>query len=425
MAAAVRPRVIIIGAGFGGLWAARAFAHAPVDVWVVDRNNYHTFLPLLYQVAAAELEPEDIIYPVRSILHRNANIHFAMGEVVAIDPDQHLVRTRRQSLPYDYLIISGGSRPFFYGVEGAGQYAFPLKDMDEAVALRNHILCRFETANAEANLDLRRQMLTFAVVGGGPTGVEFTSALAELVRNPLVRDYPGLDIHHVRILLLEATDHLLGGLPRRLQAYALQRLQRIGVEVKLNATVSLVTSQAVTLKDGTQIPTETVVWTAGVRGEPLSAAAEFPVRPNGQVDVLPTLQVPGHPDIYVIGDMAHVEQDGRPLLLVAPVATQEGQTTARNIMRQIAGQAPEPFRYHDPGMMLAIGRNAAAVQLGRFVFTGFLAWIMWVGFHLYRLIGFRSKLLVFVNWAFDYLLFERVVRLITPLPEHDGLERGC
>jgi NADH:ubiquinone reductase (H+-translocating) len=425
MAAGVRPKVIIVGAGFGGLWAARAFAHKPVDVWVIDRNNYHTFLPLLYQVAAAELEPGDIIYPVRSILHRHTNIHFLMGEVVTIDPAQRVVRTHKQSLEYDYLIISAGSRPYYYSVEGAAEHAFPLKDMDEAVSLRNHILCRFESANDEADAEVRRRMLTFAVVGGGPTGVEFASALAELVRNPLVKDYPGLDIHQVRILLLEATDHLLTGLPRRLQVYALKRLQRIGVEINFNATVSQVTSQSVTLQGGKVIPTETVVWTAGVQGEALRHKWDFPIRPNGQVNVLPTLQVPGHPEIYVTGDLAHVEQDGQPLLLIAPVATQEGEAAARNITRQISGAVPEPFRYHDPGMMVAIGRNAAAVQLGGLVFTGFPAWLLWVSVHLYRLIGFRSRLLVFINWAFDYLLFERVVRLITPLPENEALEKGC
>jgi NADH:ubiquinone reductase (H+-translocating) len=425
MSADVRPKVIIIGAGFGGLWAARNLAQKPIDVWVIDRNNYHTFLPLLYQVAAAELEPEDIIYPVRSILHRHANIHFLMGEVITIDPAQKVVRTHKQSLSYDYLIISAGSRPYYYSVEGAAEHAFPLKDMDEAVSLRNHILCRFESANDEADAEARRRMLTFTVVGGGPTVVEFASALAELVRNPLVKDYPALDIHQVRILLLEATDHLLTGLPKRLQIYALKRLQSIGVEVNLNASVSQVASQSVTLKGGKVIPTETVVWTAGVQGEALRHSWDFPTRPNGQVDVLPTLQVPGHPEIYVIGDLARVEQDGRPLLLIAPVATQEGEAAARNIIRQISGEQPEPFRYHDPGMMVAVGRNAAAVQLGGLVLTGFPAWLLWVSVHLYRLIGFRSRLLVFINWAFDYLLFERVVRLITPLPENEALEKGC
>ncbi len=425
MATETRPRVVIVGAGFGGLWAARALAKAPVEVWVVDRNNYHTFLPLLYQVAAAELEPEDIIYPVRSILHRYPNIHFVMQEVTGIDLQERAIKTRARSIPYDYLVLSMGSKEHFFNVEGAEQFAYALKDMDDAVNLRNHILCRFETASYEPDADLRRQMLTFTIVGGGPTGVEFASAFAELVHNPLARDYPDLDVSQVRIMLLEATDHLLTGLPRRLQAYALQHLRKMGVNVVLNSTVSQVTERSVTLKDGLVIPTETVVWTAGVQGESLQQNWDFATRVNGQLDVLPTLQVTGHPEIYVIGDLAHVVQDNKPLLLVAPVATQEGEATARNILRQVKGDKPQPFRYHDPGMMVAVGRNAAAVQLLGLVFTGFPAWVLWVGVHLYRLIGFRSRLLVLSSWAWDYLFFERVVRLITPLPENQAQEKGC
>jgi NADH:ubiquinone reductase (H+-translocating) len=312
MAGENRPRVVIVGAGFGGLWAARAFAGASVDGWVVDMNNYHSFLPLLYQVAAAELEPEDIIYPVRSILHKHPNLHFQMGEVTGIDADHHMVRMRHQSLPYDYLILSIGSQAHYYGVTGATEHAFPLKTLEDAVMLRNHILCRFEAATIETDPRIRQQMLTFTIVGGGPTGVEFTSALAELVRKPLARDYPSLDISQVHILLLEATNHLLTGLPERLHTYALKRFRRMGIDVQLNSTVSQITSQSVVLKDGRSFPTETVVWTAGVGGVSLPQKWDFPTRPNGQVDVLPTLQVPDHPEIYVIGDLAHVEQDGHP-----------------------------------------------------------------------------------------------------------------
>jgi NADH dehydrogenase len=420
-----RPKVVIVGAGFGGLWAARAFAEAPVDVWVVDRNNYHSFLPLLYQVAAAELEPEDIIYPVRSILHKYPNINFLMGEVSGIDTPHRIVRIRNQSIPYDYLIMSVGSKAHYYGVDGAEHHAFPLKTLEDAVFLRNHILCRFEGAVVEADKKIRQQMLTFTIVGGGPTGVEFTGALAELVRAPLARDYPSLDLSQVHILLLEATNHLLTGLPERLQSYALKRFQRMGVDVQLNSTVSQITSQAVTLKDGRVIPTETVVWTAGVRGEDIPQSWGFPTRLNGQVNVLPTLQMPDHPEIYVIGDLAHVEQDGVPLLLIAPVATQEGEWAARNVLKQISGAEPASFRYHDPGLMVTIGRNAAAVQLGRYPFTGFPAWIIWLSVHLYRLIGFRNRLFVLINWAWDYVFFERVVRLILPLPEKQSLRKEC
>jgi NADH dehydrogenase len=425
MAGESRPRVVIVGAGFGGLWAARAFAGAPVDVWVVDRNNYHSFLPLLYQVAAAELEPEDIIYPVRSILHKFHNLHFLMGEVTGIDVAHRMVRTRDQSLPYDYLILSVGSKAHYYGVTGAAEHAFPLKTLDDAVRLRNHILCLFEGALVEPYLEIRQQMLTFTIVGGGPTGVEYAGALAELVRTPLARDYPDLDMSQVHILVLEATNRLLTGMPERLHTYTLKRFQRMGIDVQLNSPVSQITSQAVSLSDGRVIPTETVVWTAGVGGECLPQNWDFPTRTNGQVDVLPTLQVPDHPEIYIIGDLAHIEQDGHPLLLIAPVATQEGKWATKNVLRQIDSTQPQPFRYHDPGMMVTTGRNSAAVRLGRYSFTGFPAWVIWLSVHLYRLIGFRNRLMVLINWAWDYIFFDRVVRLILPLAEKEPLGKGC
>jgi NADH dehydrogenase len=421
----MHPKVVIVGAGFGGLWAARVLARAPVDVTVVDRNNYHTFLPLLYQVAAAELEPEDIIYPVRSILHRNANTHFLMAEVSGIDPNHRMVRMGSQGIRYDYLILSAGSKAHFFGVAGAEENSFHLKTLDDAVLLRNHILCRFESAIYETDVHLRQQMLTFTIIGGGPTGVEYAGALAELVRVPLRRDYPDLDFHQVRILLLEATGRLLTGVPERLHNYTLKHLTKMGVDVQLNSPVSQITSHAVILKDGRTIPTETAVWTAGVGGVSLTQNWDFPTRRNGQVDVLPTLQVAGHNDLYIVGDLAHVEQEGYPLQQIATVATQEGEWAARNIRRQVEGAEPEPFEYHDPGMLAVTGRNAAVVRLGRFTFTGFPAWLIWLSVHLYRLIGFHNRLSVLINWAWDYLFFDRVVRLITPRPQEQASEKGC
>jgi len=247
--------------------------------------------------------------------------------------------------------------------------------------MRNHILCFFECALYEPDAARRQQQLTFAIVGGGPTGVEFTGALAELVHAPLLRDYPQLDFSQVRILLIEATGHLLGGLPERLSAYALKRFERMGVNVMLNSVVSQITPHSVILKDGKVIPTETVVWTAGVHGEGLPQGWDLPTLPNGQVQVLPTLQVPGQPEVYVVGDLAHFEQDGRPLLQIAPVATQQGEWAVRNILRQVSGEQPLPFCYNDPGMMVTIGRNAAAVQLAGHAFTGFPAWVIWLGVH--------------------------------------------
>ena len=420
-----RPRVVIIGAGFGGLWAARRLAGAPADVWLVDRNNYHSFFPLLYQVAAAELEPEDIIYPVRSILHKYPNLHFILGDVIGIDPDKKLVRTREQNIPYDYLILSAGSKPHFFNVAGASEYSFPLRTLDDAVRLRNQILCRFEAAAVEPDPAIRKQILTFTIVGGGPTGVEFAGALAELVRKPMARDYPDLVKNDVHILLLESTNHLFSGMPIRLHNFTIKHFKRIGIDVRVNSTVSQITPRRAILKDGQEIPTDTVVWTAGVGGISLPQGWDFPTRLNGQVDVLDTLQVPGYPEIYITGDLAHVEQDGRPLLLIATVAIQEGEWAAKNVLRQLTGKEPKAFEYHDPGMLAVTGRNMAVVRIGKLTLTGFLAWIIWVFVHLYRIIGFRNRLLVFINWAWDYVFFDRVVRLIFPRTVSELSEQGC
>jgi NADH dehydrogenase len=412
-----RPQIVIVGAGFAGLWAARALARSKADVLVLDRNNYHTFLPLLYQVAAAELEPEDIIYPVRSTLRSQPHLRLLINEVTGIDLKKRLVRTTDHVFPYDLLVLALGSISHFFGVEGASEYAFQLKTLEHAIAVRNHILYRFERALCETNQEKRKQMLTFAIVGGGPTGVEFSGALAELIHGPLTKDYSALDLREVRVLLLEATDHLLPSLPEQLQIYAMNRLQKMGVEVRLGAVVTRITPERVILKDDTFISLETVIWTAGVHGALPAQAADLPILRNGQVNVLPTLQVPDHPEVYVIGDLAHLEDNGHPVPMVAPVAVQEGEMAAQNIMRQISGQEPMPFHYQDPGTLVTIGRNAAVVHLGGRNYTGFLAWLLWLSVHLFKLIGFRNRLLVLINWAWDYLFYERGVRLIVPLPK--------
>ena len=409
-----RPRVVIIGAGFAGLWAARALSHSQTDVLVLNRNNYHTFFPLLYQVAAGELEAEDIVYPVRSILRGQQNIRFLMNEVTEIDLAAKQVKTTDHVFPYDFLVLALGSASHFFGVTGAAEYAFQLKTLEQAIALRNHILFRFERALCETDPERRRQMLTFAIVGGGPTGVEFAGALAELIRGPLVKNYQALDPREMHILLLEANDRLLASFPERLEKYALRRLAKMGVEVRLQATVSQITPDCIRLKDGATIPLETVIWTSGVRGE--SFNAELQTIRNGQVKVLPTLQTPDHPEVYVIGDLAFMEEDGRPLPMLAPVATQQGEAAARNIIRQTNGQIPVPFHYHNRGTMVTIGRNAAIAHVWGRAFAGFPAWLLWLSIHLYGLIGFRNRLLVLIKWAWDYLFFERAVSLVVSLP---------
>lgn len=417
MAPPDRPRVVIVGAGFGGLWAARALANAPVDLLLLERNNYHTFLPLLYQVAAAEVEPESIVYPVRSILRRQENIRFFMSEMTGLDLEARQVKTPDHIFSYDFLILAVGSTSHFFGVAGAAEYAFPLKTLEDGIALRNHILYCFERALYESDPETRRRMLTFAIVGGGPTGIEYAGALAELIRGPLRRDYPELNMHEVSILLLEATERLLPGWPEKLQRYTEHRLRKMGVDVRTNTMVSEISGVALTLKDGAPIPTETVVWTAGVRGVYVGADNRIPITRQARVEVLPTLQVPGYPQVYVIGDLAYQKDHDAPLPMIAPVAIQQGITAAENILRQLRREAPISFVYRDPGSMVTIGRNAAVVRLGKYTFTGFPAWVVWLAVHLYKLIGFRNRLLVLLGWAWDYLFFERTVRLIFPRPD--------
>jgi NADH dehydrogenase len=417
------PRVVILGAGFGGLWAARSLAHARAEVTLLDRNNYHTFLPLLYQVAAAELAPEDIAYPVRSILRKLPNVHFFLADVQRIEFSSRTIATDGPAIGYDYLILATGSVTHFFGVPGAAEHAFPLKTLEQGITLRNQILCCFERALHEQDRDRRKRLLTFTIVGGGPTGVEFAGALAELIRGPQVKDYQQLDFHEVRVVLLEAMQTLLSGLPKKLCTYAQDRLHRMGVELHLGAMVSEVTGHYVKLKDGTVISTETIVWTAGVRGDPRALLWELPTSAGGRVHVLPTLQLADHPEVFVVGDLVHVEKLGRPLPMIAPVAIQQGTSAARNILRHMRGEAPVPFHYRDRGTMATIGRNAAVAHFAGFAVSGFAAWVVWLSVHLVKLIGFRNRLLVLINWAWDYLFYERAVRLILPLRTVPGLKQ--
>ncbi len=409
------PRVVIVGAGFAGLWAARELGRGPAEVVLVDRQNHHTFLPLLYQVATAELEPEEIAYPIRSIVRRLPRARFVMAEVQAVDLEARRVTGDGLTLPYDYLVLAAGSAPHFFDIPGAAEHAFPLKSLEDAVRLRNHVLWCFERAAREPQ-EARHRRLTFVIIGGGPTGVEFAGALAELLRGPVAADYPMVRAGDVRVVLLEATDRLLPGLPDRLGAYALARLRGMGIDVRLGAPVSEVTAEAVRVRGGEPLAAETVVWTAGVRGAPAAGRWGLPVGRGGRVPVLPTLQVPGHPDVYVAGDLAYLEEGGRPLPMIAPVAIQQARCAARNIRRQLAGKAAVPFRYQDPGMLATIGRGAAVAHVWGKQMTGFPAWVLWLGVHLVNLIGFRNRLLVLVNWAWDYLFYERAVRLILPSP---------
>ncbi|HLG51082.1 MAG TPA: NAD(P)/FAD-dependent oxidoreductase [Chloroflexota bacterium] len=407
------PRVVIVGAGFGGLRVARGLAGVEADVLIVDRHNYHCFQPLLYQVATAALEPEEIAQPVRRILRGIPNVRFRMAEVEHIDAEHQQLLTADGPIPYDYLVLATGSVPNFFGLDAVATHAFGLKDLNQAVALRNHVLGCFERAVSEPDPERRAALLTFVVAGGGPTGVEYAGALAELIRLVLAHDYAGLDIKESRVILVEAGPTVLPTLAPSLQKAAIRSLSQKGVDVRTRAAVKGYDGETICLSDGSTIRTRTLVWAAGVRAVPLPSTPPLPTAPNGRIKVGPTLQVEGFPNIYAIGDLAQFAADGTPLPMVAPVAIQQGETVAENLRRQIAGQPLIRFVYRDRGSMATIGRNAAVAQLGRLRLTGFPAWVMWLLVHLVQLISFRNRMLVLINWTWDYFFYDRAVRLIT------------
>lgn len=418
------PKVVIIGAGFAGLWVAKKLNKQPVEAFLIDKTNYHTFLPLLYQVAAAEIEPEEIAYPVRTILRDMKNVDFVMTEIHSIDFDKQLVISKDITIAYDYLVIAAGSATQFFNTPGALEHSYQLKSLEHAIMLRSQILRCFELAVVEGDEARRKRLLTFTIIGGGATGVEFAGALAELVHGPLVKDFPTINFDEVRVLLLEAANGVLLSYPKSLQDYTVESLRGMGVDVMLETFVSEVTENSVVLKDKGIIETETVVWTAGVKGESIAESIGLPCSRSGRVNVLPTLQVENHENIYVIGDIAGFEQDGEALPMLAPVATQQGQVAAQNILNQIDGKPTEQFKYVDRGMMVTIGRKKAIALVGTKPFKGLFAWIMWLVIHLYNLIGFKNRIVVFLHWANDYIFYERAIRLILPFKKTSLLSKN-
>ena len=386
---------------------------APVNVLLLDRNNYHLFQPLLYQVATAGLEPEEIARPVRAILRRQKNFDFRLVEVTGVDLTQRRLETSAGPVAYDYLILSHGSETNFFGLESMRQHGFGLKDIPDALRIRNHVLTCFEQAMLEADAERRRTKLTFIVVGGGPTGVEMAGALSELIRLVLVKDYPRLNIKDVRILLLEATDKILAAMPERLREAAVKTLWRKWIEVRFNAIVTDYDGNLARLKSGEVIPARTVIWAAGVQAAPLNAHLGLTAGRQGRVAVEPTLRVQGHPEVFIIGDAAYLDENGQPLPMVAPVAIQMGKHAALNIRHALRGEPLVPFHYRDQGTLATIGRNAAVADVYGIKAKGFPAWVLWLGIHIIQLIGFRNKLFVLLNWAWDYFFYERAARLIT------------
>ena len=408
-----RPSVVIIGAGFAGLRVARGLSRAPVDVTILDRHNYHTFIPLLYQVATAGLEPEEIAQPIRRILRGVPNLRFRLNTVTGVDLARRVVTTDSGEVRYDYLVLAAGSATSYFGLDSVVQVTSALRDLDDAERLRDQILGAFEMASAEEDPDRRRQLMTLIVVGAGPTGVELAGALAELRRHALPHDYPDLDLSSARILLLEATDRILPGTPPDLQAKAQAKLRELRVEIRLGAPVAHVDANGVTLSDGEMIPAGAVMWVAGMRAPPLADAVPTARDSAGRLVVSETLHLPGHPEVYAIGDMAHVgDAETRPHPMLAPVAIQQGALVADNILRSLAGKPPKRFAYKDWGTMVTIGRNAAIAHIFGLRLSGFIAWLIWLTVHLVWLIGFRNRMLVLVNWTWNYFTYDRAVRLI-------------
>jgi NADH:ubiquinone reductase (H+-translocating) len=408
------PHIVILGAGFGGLNAAHQLAKVPVRITLIDRQNYHLFQPLLYQVAIARLLPSEIAYPLRTIYRRQKNLTFQMGEVTGINFDQRYVKLDGSIIAYDYLIIAVGAETSFFGMQAIQENGFQLKDMQSAIQTRNHLLKMFEQASREADPEKRRSLLTFVVVGGGPTGVETAGALAELISQVMVKDYRDLDLSEARVVLLEANDHLIMAYPHELRHATFDLLHRKRVDILLNARLADYNGEVVTLKDDRQIPAHTLIWTAGVKAAEVVESLNVERAGAGRIKVQQTLQLPGYPKVLVIGDAAFLLDDaGQPLPMLSTVAIQQGNHAAQNVRRMINGSQLKPFHYKDPGLLATIGHNAAVARIWGFSFSGFTAWMIWVFLHIYRLIGFRNRLLVFVNWAWDYLFRENQVRLIS------------
>ncbi len=408
------PHVVIIGAGFGGMEAAKRLADAPVRITLINRDNYHLFQPLLYQVAIAGLVPSQIAYPVRSIFRKQQNFNFQMGEVTSIDFDRRFVHMDGSVIGYDYLILALGGETNFYNVGSIEQNALQLKNVNSAVETRNHLLTMFETASREADPEKRGALLTFAVVGGGPTGVETAGALAELIHLVIAKDYPTMDLNDVKVILMEAGGHLMEAYPDGLRRATFNLLRRKQVDIWLKTSVVSYDGECLKLADGREIPARTLIWTAGVRAAPLTDHLGLPQGRSARLVTQPTLQLAGHPEVFLVGDAAYLEDEhGKPLPMLATVAQQEARAAASNLRRMLQGEQPEPFHYHDPGLLATIGRNAAVARIAGLSFSGFIAWLIWVVLHIYRLIGFRNRLVVLINWAWDYFFYDSQSRLIT------------
>src|SRR5438067_4411784 len=402
------PRVIIVGCGFGGLWAAQALRSAPVELTVIDRTNHHLFTPLLYQVATAGLSAPSIAGPIRHILAHQRNTTVLYGEVRAIDLMRRKVRLENDDeLAYDYLVLAAGTTDSYFGHDEWAAHAPGLKTLEDALEIRRRVLTAFERAERESDPVKRGAWLTFVVVGGGATGVELAGTFAEIARHTLRGEFRRIDPHNARVMLIEGADRVLPPYPRDLSSKAQRALERLGVTVWPGRRVTGIDADGVQLGPD-RIAARTVIWAAGVKSSPLGAATGAPLDRAGRVKVAPDLSVPGHPEVFVVGDLAAVE--GVPG--IAPAAKQMGRHAGRNVLRRIAGQPTVDFRYRDYGQLATIGRNAAVAMIGRLHLSGFPAWLVWLVAHIYFLINFRNRLVVMLDWAWAYWSYQRYARII-------------
>ena len=407
------PRVVIVGGGFGGLNAARALRRAPLRVTLIDRRNHHLFQPLLYQVATAALNPSDIATPIRRILRHQENTEVVLAEVTRIDVPGKRVLLRDGVLPYDFLVIATGATHAYFGHDEWAEHAPGLKTIEDAIEIRRRVLLSYEAAEREPDAARREEWLTFVVVGGGPTGVELAGALVEIARHVLARDFRRIDPRTARVVLVEAGPRILPAYAPELSEKATARLRRMGCEVLLGTPVTQVGAGGVTAGER-RIGSRCVIWAAGVAPSPIARSLGVPLDRVGRVKVDPDLSVPGAPEVFVIGDLAAVnDPQGRPIPGLAQPAIQGGRHAARQILRTLGGEPREPFRYRDKGTLATIGRNAAVAEIGRLKTEGFFAWLLWLLVHIFMLIGFRNRVLVLAEWAWTYLRYERGARLIT------------
>lgn len=410
------PRVVIVGGGFGGLYAARALAGAPLRLTLVDRRNHHLFQPLLYQVATAALNPADIAAPIRRVLRRQRNAEVQLAEARGVDLDRRRVLLADGELPYDQLILATGATHSYFGHPEWAPLAPGLKTIEDALEIRRRLLTAFERAEREADPGRRRAWMTFVIVGGGPTGVELAGALCEIAQHALAADFRHIAPGTSRVVLIEAAPRVLPTYPPELSASARRQLERLGVEVRTGESATAIDADGVEVGGG-RIAARTVLWAAGVAASPLARSLGAPLDRAGRVQVNADLTLPGHPEVHVVGDLARLDQDGRPVPGVAPAAIQEGRHAAANVLRALRGEPLVAFRYWDKGSLATIGRAAAVAAVWRFRLSGLVAWLAWLLVHILFLIGFRNRFAVILQWAWSYLTFERGARLITDTAE--------